>query len=427
MSESVTSNIIKALRNGTVPAEGTEKIAVGIERELEQIESQLNDVQSGRTDFKFVIGDYGSGKTFFSTSVRELAFDKNFVVSSVVISQEAPLHKFEVLYKKIMDGMRVNDNKNVPAFSFILEEWLLSVEDKVIEISGLDPDEDRESFKNEMTKQIDLELQVIGAIAASFSSAVRSFYNAKYEGNSALAQAAVAWIKGDKVPREYKSELRVTGEIVRENAFEFFRALLHMIQTTGYKGLVILFDEVETVQKLMTKQMRDNAYENLRLFIDEADSNGFPYCYFLYTGTTELMESERGIKSLEPLYQRLKIERDEQFRNLRQPVIFLESFNKEKLFSVAKKIREIHSDVYNWDAQSKVSDTFIENLINEMTSGFGGEIAIKPRGFLRTLVDVLDKSEMYSEYLPVEKFEFNADIRRLVEDTENESAHIINF
>ncbi|BCB35582.1 BREX system ATP-binding protein BrxD [Bacillus cereus] len=427
MSESVSSNIIKALRNGTVPAEGTEKIAVGIEKEMDQIETQINNVQGGKSDFKFVIGDYGSGKTFFSTSVRELAFDKNFVVSSVVISQEAPLHKFEVLYKKIMDGMRVKENKNVPAFTFILEEWLLSVEDKVIEINGLDPDEDREKFKEEMTSQIDRELQVIGAIAASFSSAVRSFYIAKYEGNNALAQSAVAWLKGDKVPREYKSELRVTGEITRENAFEFFRALLHMIQATGYKGLVILFDEVETVQKLLTKQMRDNAYENLRLFIDEADSNGFPNCYFLYTGTTELMESERGIKSLEPLYQRLKVDRDEQFRNLRQPVIFLDSFNKEKLFSVAKKVREIHSDVYNWDAQSKVSDTFIENLINEMTSGFGGEIAIKPRGFLRTLVDVLDKSEMYSEYLPEKKFEFNADIRRLVEDTENESAHIINF
>src|SRR5690606_21848247 len=115
MSDSVESNIIKALRNGTVPAEGTEKIAVGIEQELEQIESQLNDVQNGKTEYKFIIGDDGSRKTFFSTSVRELGFDKDFVVSSVVISQEAPLHKFEVLYRRIMDGMRVKDNKNVPA------------------------------------------------------------------------------------------------------------------------------------------------------------------------------------------------------------------------------------------------------------------------------------------------------------------------
>lgn len=427
MNESIESNIIKALRNGTVPAEGTEKIAVGIEQELEQIESQINEVQSGKTDFKFIIGDYGSGKTFFSTSVRELAFEKEFVVSSVVISQEAPLHKFEVLYRRIMDGMRIKENKNVPAFTFLLEEWLLKIEDKVIDIHDLDPDEDREQFNIEMEKQISSELQVIGAIAASFSNVIRAFYTAKYNGDTAVSQAAVAWLKGDKVPRQYKTELNVTGEVTRDNAFEFFRALLHMIQATGYKGLLILFDEVETVQKLMTKQMRDNAYENLRLFIDEADSNGFPSCYFLYTGTNELMESERGVKSLEPLHQRLKVEKDDRFRNLRQPVIYLNSFDREKLLLVARKVRDIHADVFSWKAQDKVTDAFIEGLVNEMTTAFGGDIEIKPRGFLRTLVDVLDKSEMYDSYFPEDQFEFNADIRQLVEETENESAHIINF
>src|SRR5690625_4901848 len=427
MSESVESNIIKALRNGTVPAEGTDKIAVGIDQELEQIESQVNEVQSGKTDFKFIIGDYGSGKTFFSTSVRELAFEKNFVVSSVVISQEAPLHKFEVLYRRIMDGMRIKDNKNVPAFTFLLEEWLLRIEDKVIDIHDLDPDEDREQFNIEMAKQIELELQVIGAIAASFSNVIRAFYTAKYNGNTAISQAAVAWLKGDKVPRQYKNELNVTGEVTRDNAFEFFRALLHMIKATGYQGLLILFDEVETVQKLMTRQMRDNAYENLRLFIDEADNNGFPKCYFLYTGTNELMDSERGIKSLERFHQRLKVEKDDAFRNLRQPVIYLKSFDKEKLTLVAKKVRNIHAEVFNWNAIDKVTDAFLEGLVHDMTTGFGGDLEIKPRGFLRTLIDILDKSEMYDTYIPEEQFELNTEIRQLVEENENESAHIIIF
>lgn len=173
--------------------------------------------------------------------------------------------------------------------------------------------------------------------------------------------------------------------------------------------------------------MRDNAYENLRLFVDEADSNGFPNCYFLYTGTNELMESERGIKSLEPLHQRLKVEKDESFRNLRQPVIYLQSFDKAKLTLVAKKVRDIHAEVFNWRAIEKVTDVFLEGLVHDMTTGFGGDVEIKPRGFLRTLIDVLDKSEMYDAYIPEEQFEFNTEVRQLVEETENESAHIINF
>jgi adenosylhomocysteinase len=95
-----------------------------------------------------------------------------------------------------------------------------------------------------------------------------------------------------------------------------------MIKSAGYEGLTVILDEVETVQKLMRKDMRSDAYENLRFFIDESDKNSFPNCFFLYTGTTDLMESEKGFKSLEPLYQRVKVDRDNKFKNLRQPVMF---------------------------------------------------------------------------------------------------------
>jgi dienelactone hydrolase len=149
MSE-VLKDIINALRNGTVPAEGTEYIAVGIDDELKEIESQLEYVRKDKSAFKFIIGDYGSGKTFFSTAVREMAFSKNFVVSSVVISSEAPLHNFEELYRKIMGGLRVADNKKIPAFSVILEEWLLDLEDKVSAIEGISPEDNEEEFKKAM-------------------------------------------------------------------------------------------------------------------------------------------------------------------------------------------------------------------------------------------------------------------------------------
>jgi adenosylhomocysteinase len=200
-----------------------------------------------------------------------------------------------------------------------------------------------------------------------------------------------------------------------------------MIKSAGYQGLVILLDEVETVQKLVRADMRNAAYENLRFFIDEADKNNFPNCFFLYTGTTDLMESEKGFKSLEPLYQRVKVKRDKTFKNLRQPVMFLEGLNKKKLNEVAKKVRSIHGEVYSWTPNEKISDSFIEKLIDDMATGFGGEISIGPRGFLRTLVDILDKSQMYDNYVPVEQFVFNDEIRTMAETVENTAAHIVNF
>lgn len=425
--EEVLKDIIDSLRNGTVPSEGTENIAVGIDDELEEINNQLDKVKNDKSSFKFIIGDYGSGKTFFSTSVRELAYRKDFVVSSVVISQEAPLHKFEELYRKIMDGMRIVDNKKIPAFSLILEEWLLNIEEKVIEFDDLDPDVNKEKFQEEMYRRINEELQTVGSIAASFANAIRAFYRAKYAGDTVVSQGAIAWLKGENIRADIKKSLGVVGTVTRENSFEFFRALLHMIKSAGYKGLMVILDEVETVQKLQTANMRNNAYENLRFFIDEVDKNNFQNCFFLYTGTTDLMESERGFKALEPLYQRVKVERDKNFKNLRQPVIFLEDFNKEKLREVARKVRNIHGEVYKWPANEKVNDEFIERYITDMTNGFGGEINISPRGFLRKLVDILDKSQMYDNYMPEEQFNFDDEVRNMVEATEKIEAHIVNF
>ncbi|NLK93522.1 MAG: DUF2791 family P-loop domain-containing protein, partial [Bacteroidales bacterium] len=348
MKDEILKDVIDSLRNGTVPAERTENIAVGIDSELSEIEKQLDNVQKNKSSFKFIIGDYGSGKTFFSTAVREMAYDKGFVVSSVVVSQEAPLHKFEGLYQKIMDGMRIPDSKKIPAFKLILEEWLLNIEDKIIGIEGLDPEGNIEQFGREMYKRINEELQVVGSIAASFANAIRGFYEAKYSGNHVLSQEAVAWLKGEKIRTENKRALNVAGSITRENSVEFFKALLYMIRSAGYNGLVVILDEIETVQHLFRVDMRNAAYENLRFFVDEADRNSFPNCFFLYTGTTDLMESEKGFKSSEPLYQRIRVERDKTFKNLRQPVMFLDGFNREKLNQVAMKVRNIHGKVYSW-------------------------------------------------------------------------------
>ena len=217
---------------------------------MAEIAEQLNNVRNGKSSFKFVIGDYGSGKTFFSTAVREMAYDKGFAVSSVVVSQEAPLHKFEELYRKIMDGMRIPDNNKIPAFTLILEEWLLNIEDKNIEIEGIDQEGNKEQFEKEMNKRINEELQVVGSIAASFANAIRGFYKAKYDGNHILYQGAIAWLKGESIRPEIRKGLNVAGSVTRENSFEFFKALLHMIKSAGYHGLIIIIDEVETVQKL---------------------------------------------------------------------------------------------------------------------------------------------------------------------------------
>ena len=423
----ISSEVIRSLRHGTVPLEGTELIAVGIDKELNEIESQLDKVKVGSSDFKFIIGDYGSGKTFFASSVRKLAFDKNFVVSSVVISSETPLNKFEDVYKKIIENMRTPENKKVPALSIILEEWLLKMEEIICDVNDIDPIDDEEIFLSEMEKRIDMELTDLGKVSSNFANAIRTYYKAKTMGDSVTSQAVLAWLKGEKISLSIKKTMNVAVNLERSNAILFVKAINMLLKSAGYSGLVIILDEIETVRNYVKKSSRDEAYENLRYFIDGVDGNGFENCYFLYSGTTELMETERGFKSLEPLYQRIKVEKEEKFRNLRQPVIYLKEFNNTKLFEVSEKVRALHGKANGWNPGNKVTNEFIDKLITDKTVAFNKEIEISPRGYLRLFVDILDKAEMYEEYWPEKEFKFDEKVKKDLQDMEKEEAHIVNF
>jgi hypothetical protein len=412
-------DIISSLRNGTVPSEGTNELAVGIDEELDEVFSQLNSVKEKKSAFKFIVGDYGSGKTFLSTAIKEMAFNEKFVVSSLVISKDTPFHKFDELYKKIMENLRIKEDKDIPAFSLILEEWLLVLEDNVSVIEGLDPEEDFEKFQEKMNEKIEKELSSITSISSSFTSAICKFYEAKYEGNSEISKACISWLKGEKIDAQIRSSIGITDNLSRENALSFLKALLYITKTVGYQGLVVSLDELETIQAIPRKDIRNMAYENLRLFIDETDKNNFPYCYFLFTGTNELMESEKGFKSLEPLYQRIKVKKEKKHKNLRQPVIYIEKFNENKLIEVAKKVIKIHEKAYKWNSESKIPGEFVVKLISEMIDGLGKqEKALTPRGFIRVLVDILDKSEIYGDYLPSRDFTFNKEAEFIFEEAE---------
>lgn len=420
-------SVIKALRNGTVPLEGTELIAVGIEDELKEIKSQLTNVSQGKSDFKMIIGDYGSGKTFFGASVRQVAFQMNFIVSNIIISQEAPLNKFEEVYKKIIEGMRKSDNLKVPALPLLLEEWLLGIEETICSINEIDPIDDEEIFIKKLKERLELDLSEVGELSSNFANAIRCYYEAKSSGNNILAQGVLGWLKGEKVSLTIKKEMNVAINLDRENSFSFIKAVNIMIKKSGYKGLVIIMDEVETVQKYLKGSSREAAYENLRYFIDETDRISYPNCYFLFTGTPELIESDRGIKSLEPLYQRLKVEKDSKFVNLRQPIIYLNNFDNNRLYDVSFKVMNLHEQIYNWNIREKITEEFISKLILDKTTAFGGEIEITPRSYLRIFVDILDKSQIYKDYYPEDNFEFNESIYNEVLNTEKEGGVIIEF
>ncbi|MDK2799612.1 MAG: hypothetical protein PWQ70_1231 [Clostridiales bacterium] len=395
--------ILKALHNGTVPAYQCAKyIMCGHEVERDKLLEELDYIKfksdgSAHSGFKMIYGPYGSGKSFLCEVLKEEALNRNFVVSEIVISKNTQLHNFETIYNKIMIGLRTNEFREFSAFRIIIESWIEKEKTEIINKFNLDPDEnedDEERLVEKLQDKISLELQKSNTTNASIVNAIITFCMGILNGDNNLAQNALAWFAGDKnISSDVKKAIGIKGSVDKSNVFEFLKTLLYIINKSGYAGLLVIIDEVETVRK-ERKDVRYQAYENLRLLIDMVSKDNLPGCYLLFTGTEELVEhEEKGIKEHDALYTRIEPIKLGDIKVLEQPLIKLSRFNSRQLIEISKKVRSIHGIVHSWQPEKKITDEFIEEYVHNFTQAFGQEISILPRTFLRNFVFILEAAK----------------------------------
>lgn len=393
--------IINALRRGTVPADGLERLAVGIPTEERVITGQLGYVAAGRSDLKFVRGDFGSGKTFLICRALEIARAEGFVTAHVVISPDTPLHKLAALYRGIAQNLRTGTGE--AALKSIIDTWIFRIEERLIESIG---EEDEEKLAAAASEEIERSLLRISSENSGLAAAVRAYYQANNRGDFATAQAAIGWISGEEtVGRSFKSAAGLRGAVDEGSALQFLRGLTRIIVQAGYRGLAIAFDEAETTQG-SSRPLREKGYVNLRRIIDSVDRNEMPHSFLLFTGTPSFFEGPKGIRSLPPLYDRLQMPPEDGFTNPLQAQIILSQFDEKRLFEVASRVVEIYGEAYSEVDPERVSLRFIRAMIDRITLRFGGRIDVIPRIFLREFVDILDKCALHASYDPMEKYRF---------------------
>jgi len=416
-------NIINALRRGTVPAGGLERIAVGLDIEEEVIGRQLDYVALGGGDSKFIRGEYGSGKTFLVARVLEIARSKGFVTAQVVISSQAPLHKLRGIYQQAASGLRTQEEEH--ALKTVIDNWLFSIEERLLSVGGEGPDDAK--LQSATEREIETSLAGISEVNTALAAALRTYYRAHNAGDFPLAQAALGWIAAEpNIGRDFKQKAGIRGDIDDALAFTFLRGLIAIIHGAGYQGLAIAVDEMETTQGLQRSQ-REKGYQTLVQIIDALDRGEMPRCYFLFTGTPALYDGSRGIRSLPPLHDRICVTQDDTFRNPRQPQIILSKFDTAKLEQVALKVLDVYAKAYSEPDRERVSHRFIRAMIRKITTRFGGRIDIIPRIFLKEFVDILDKCELYEDYDPAEGYDFDTEHLQGELKKEEEAVMVVKF
>ncbi len=416
-------NIINALRRGTVPAGGLERIAVGLDIEEDVIAKQLDYVALGGGDTKFIRGEYGSGKTFLVARSLEIARKKGFVTTHVVISSSAPLHKIKSIYQQVCAGLRTREEEH--ALKTIVDTWLFSIEERLLSASN---NELADSELEEATgREIEAALSGISETNSALAAALRTYYKANNTGDFPLAQAALGWLSAEpNIGRDFKQKAGIKGDIDDSIAFLFLRGLVAVIHGAGYSGLAIAIDEMETTQGLQRSQ-REKGYQTLVQIIDALDRGDMPRTYFLFTGTPALYDGSRGIRSVPPLFDRISIVQTDGFRNPRQPQIVLAKFDTPRLEQVALKVMDVYAQAYAEPDRERVSHRFIRAMIRKITTRFGGRVDIIPRIFLKEFVDMLDKCEIYDDYNPWEGYEFDFDHLKGELKKEEEAVMVVKF
>lgn len=398
------SEIIDALRRGTVPRSGLDVLAVGIERFAPAIDEALSGVVSGRGGFKAVRGEYGSGKTFFGRWLQERARSRGFATSEVQISEtETPLHRMETVYRRLTERLATQEASE-GALRNVVDGWFYTLEEDVLAEGGIDP-ADAEALVARTDALLEQRLTAVTRQAPAFSAVLRAYRRALVQEDQALADGLLGWLGGQpNIAASVKRAAGIKGEIDHFGATNFLAGLLTILRDSGYAGLLLVLDEVETLQR-MRADTREKGLNALRQLIDEIDAGRFPGLFVVTTGTPAFFDGPQGVQRLPPLAQRLHVDfaTDARFDNPRAVQVRLPGFDLDLLGRLGIKVRDIYAEGAGSGERLRhlADDTYVADLARAVTGQLGGRVGIAPRLFLKKLVgDVLDRIDQFTDFDP---------------------------
>jgi hypothetical protein len=419
--------VVDALRRGTVPANGLDLLAVGLERFTPTLDADLDAVAGGGSAFKAVRGEYGAGKTFVSRYLAERALRRGFAAAEVQISEtETPLHKLETVYRRIGEALRTAAFPP-SALRPVLDSWLFTLESDVTATSPGLAEQGQAAVDEAVQRLLEQRLAAVSTRTPAFAQALRAYREAATAGDAATADALAAWLGGQPhVAAAAKRSAGIRGELDHFGAMAFLQGLLEVLRDAGHPGLLLVLDEVETLQRVRG-DVRDKALNALRQLLDEIDAGRYPGLFLVITGTPAFYDGPSGVPRLPPLAQRLATDfsTDPRFDNPRAAQLRLPGFDRDALVTLGVKVRDLYAGgAAEPDHVLKaVDDGYVGELAEAVTGSLGGKVGVAPRVFLKKLVaDVLDRADQFPDFDPRRHYALTLGADELSEAERNASA-----
>ena len=391
----ILSALLSSVSAGVVPRTGAAYIAIGRQDELTALLGDLDTVADGGASMRFIIGKYGSGKSFLLQLVRGYALDSGFLTADADLSPERRFSGGKgsgvATYRELLRNLASKTSQEGGALPSVLAKWLSSLQSETA-ADGILPGS--EAFERAVAQKIfgvmtDLESQVGGF---AFASVLNAYYRADKSGDEDTKRAALRWLRGEfPTKTEAKAALGVNAIIDDENWYDYLKLWAVFFRRIGYRGLLVIVDECVNLYKIPNRISRENNYEKiLSMFNDTLQGKAEGLALFL-GGTPRFLEDERrGLYSYEALRSRLSDDRFSAsgFKNLLGPVIRLRRLSDNELLALVARIVRLHGQFYAWDVRMTPDD--MTHFVSLCLARAGADSMITPREILRDLVAMLN-------------------------------------
>jgi len=388
----IASILINALKGGVVPRVGLEYITVGRAQEIAAILHDIDMVADGGASFRFIVGKYGSGKSFLLQTIRNYATAKGFAVVDADLSPERRFAGTKgqglATYKELLQNLSTKSKPDGGALPLILEKWISGIQASVKTETNLKGEE----FDSQVEKQIyaaasSLEGMVNGF---EFAKAIATYWQAYKLDDSAMKSNVLRWFRGEYVTRrDAKADLGINFIVTDDNWYDFLKIMAVFLVSAGYKGLLVLIDELVNIFKIPNSITRANNYEKILTLYNDVLQGKAKHIGFLMGATPQCIEDRyKGVFSYEALRSRLAEGHfaTDDLKDLSAPIIKLQMLTQEEMYVLVEKLRDIHAGLYNYAPTLKHEDLLY--FLTVEYNRVGAETHITPREIIRDFIEL---------------------------------------
>ena len=392
----ILGTLLSSLSGGVVPRIGAPYIAIGRNDEIEALTNALDRVADGEGSTKFIIGRYGSGKSFLIQLSRGYALDRGFVTADCDLSPERKLSGSNgaglATYRELMKNIAVKSSPDGGALPVIFGKWFAEVGSEV-ERDGFV--RDSAAYDGEFCARISRNLRELEADVGGFdfSAVLREYYRAWREGDDERQSACLKWLRGEYNTRSEARRdvgIRSLGVIGDENWYDYLKLFTAFSRLAGYSGLCIYIDECVNLYKISNRISRENNYEKILSMFNDTMQGRAPGMMIVFGGTPQFLEdSRRGLYSYEALRSRLADNRfGVELRSLMQPVLRLKRLSDSELYALVIRLTALHGEYHKWDV--RITEDEMRDFLVSSLSREGADTMITPREIIRDYVTLLD-------------------------------------